>query len=549
MKTQSRIASSLTTLSPALALALCLSAQAATEHWLGAGADQNWTTAANWSSPQQSYFNDVDFYDFGGSASLTDFSVNNVFPSATGVAQCPIYMLRMYPTNRNFTTMINSGVALYTGAGTGDLYVGGDTITASRGVANLQETITFEGAGALLAITGTLHVGQGLTNTTQTVPASTNYVTLNMSGLDNFAMMPSISGGTQIQGITVGNTASGTAASRFLLCGQIRSYSQGAIYLAKTNIILLGNDMEIGAMNTYSNSMPCPVYLGISNSILVGNNGAANGLVTVGSRGNTNAFMTFNPAFLGGAAPPVASFASPPAINGGRVTTFYVCRSDGGVIPAYGYADFTGGHVTIMASTMQLGYAGNAGLNALGVLTLDNGIVNVNNVNVGNQTVSSGGAGAGIINLNTNSAYATNATLQVNNILTLGAVAGALTAGTAGTLNLNGATLLASAITNGGGASAVNMTNSVWGGISALSTSVTNMTVAAFNGGGATNIVNITAITPFLGGSGHPRGGYGAALLRHRQGDQRPHEQRRRAQQQVDQDCGCAAAWQHAFQP
>jgi hypothetical protein len=38
------------------------------------------------------------------------------------------------------------------------------------------------------------------------------------------------------------------------------------------------------------------------------------------------------------------------------------------------------------------------------------------------------------------------------------------------------------------------------------------------------------------------------ALLRHRQSDQRAHEQGRRAQQQVDQDGGCAATGQHALQ-
>ena len=489
-----------------LALALSLasnpSARAGTEHWTGAGADQNWTTSANWTgiSPASTYFNAVDFIDNGGTTTLSDFSVNNIFVSATGVSQCPIYMLRMYPTNRNFTTLISPGVALYTGAGTGDLYVGGDSVTATRGLPNLQETISFTGAGALLAITGPLRVGQGMSNAVQTVPSSTNYVMLNMSGLDNFVMMPSISGGTKFNGITVGNTANGTAGSRFLLCGQIQHYSQGAIYLAKTNIIVLGNDMEIGAMGVYSNSMPCPVYLGISNSVLVGNNGAANGLVTVGSRGNTNAFLTFNPAFLGGATPPVASFASPAAINGGRVTTFYVCRSDGGVIPAYGYADFTGGNVTIMASTMQVGYAGASGINALGVLTLDNGVINVNNVNIGNQTVTSGGKGVGIINVNTNSTYGTNATLLVNNILTLGAVTGTLTAGTAGTLNINGGTLTANIITNGGGTATVNMTNGTWN--TALNnTSMTNMIVTSFNGGGATNIINLTYITPLLGGT------------------------------------------------
>src|SRR5581483_3317346 len=153
---------------------------------------------------------------------------------------------------------------------------------------------------------------------------------------------------------------------------QIQHYSQGAIYLAKTNNIVLGNDMEIGAMSTYSNSMPCPVYLGLTNSIMVGNNGAGNDTVTIGSRGNTNAFMTFNPAFLGGANPLAVAYIGS-TVNGGRANNFYICNATGGAIPAYGYADFTGGNVTIKASTMQVGYAGNSGINALGVLTLDNG--------------------------------------------------------------------------------------------------------------------------------------------------------------------------------
>jgi autotransporter-associated beta strand protein len=475
----------------------CIPARAATEHWTAGGSDLFWSDASNWSSPQQSYFNNVDFIDNGGTLNLSDFSVNNIVDNTSATAQMPIYMLRMYPTNRNFTTQINSGIALYTGAGTGDLYVGGDTITASRGMANLQETITFQGAGALFAVTGTLHVGQGMTNTVQTTPPSTNYVTLNMSGLDTFVMAPSIAAGTTFNGVSVARTASGTAGSRFLLCGQIRSYSQAGIYLAKTNFITCGNDMELGAMGTYSNSMPCPLYLGMVNTVLVGNNGSANGLVTVGSRGNTNCFMVFNPAFLGGATPPSASFASPPSINGGRVTTFYVCRSDGGVIPAYGYADYSGGNVSIMASTMHLGYAGTNGLTARGVLTFDNGIVNVNNVNVGNQTVSAGGAGIGIINVKTNSTYGTNGTLIVNNVMTLGAVTGTLTAGTSGTLNLNGASLVANVITNNGGTATVNMTNSTWS-VTLTNATLTNMTLTAFNGGGATNVVNVGFITPSL---------------------------------------------------
>ncbi len=50
---------------------------------------------------------------------------------------------------------------------------------------------------------------------------------------------------------------------------------------------------------------------------------------------------------------------------------------------------------------MQLGQAGTAA--AQGVLTFDNGTIDVNNATVGNQGVGNGGAGVGIINLNSNS--------------------------------------------------------------------------------------------------------------------------------------------------
>lgn len=479
-------------------------ATAATVVWTGAGADSNWTTSGNWNSTSGTYFNDADFAEAGGHTNLSNYSVDNILNAQTGVAQMPIYMLRMYPTNRNFTTMIGSGQAIYTGAGAGDLYVGADTVTASYGYPNIQETITFVGTNALLAITGTLHLGQGL-DYAQTIPASTNYVTLNMSGLDNFVMMTNIAAGTVLQGITVANKASGsTANTRFLVCGQIHSYSQGAVYLAKTNIIDLGNDMEIGAMSTFSNSMPCPLYLGMVNSVLVGNAGAANGLVTIGSRGNTNAFVAFNPAFLGGANPPTASFASPSSINGGRVTTFYICLATGGVIPASGYANFSGGNVSAMVTTLQLGTSGTNGIGALGVLTYDNGVFNVNNALVGDQTVSyaasgtSGAPGVGIINLNTNSTYGANATLIVNNVLTLGAVTGTPTAGTAGTVNVAGGTLIANVITNNGASATVNMTNGTWQ-ISVTNAALTNMTVTSFNAGGPTNMIDVSFITPLLG--------------------------------------------------
>ena len=77
----------------------------------------------------------------------------------------------------------------------------------------------------------------------------------------------------------------------------------------------------------------------------------------------------------------------------------------------------------------------------------------MNNATIGNQEVSSGGTGVGIVNMGT------NATLTVNNTLTLAAVTGTLTPGTAGTINVKGGTLSAANIVNGGGSGAINVTN------------------------------------------------------------------------------------------
>jgi hypothetical protein len=69
-----------------------LSGYAATEQWIGVpgvSATTNWTDTANWTSPQQTYYNQVQFTGTGASTNSI-FSVNNVLDGATGVAQMPI---------------------------------------------------------------------------------------------------------------------------------------------------------------------------------------------------------------------------------------------------------------------------------------------------------------------------------------------------------------------------------------------------------------------------------------------------------------------------
>jgi len=473
-----------------LLLALCLaagSASAATEQWLGVpgtSASTNWTDTANWSPDvQQTYYNQVQFTGTGASAN-TDFSVNNVLDATTGAAQMPIWQLDFTPLNGNYTTLINPGVTLTTGAGNGTLTVGADILNnSSPAAADAFETITLTGEGGALNVGGNMYIGQG-----STAPGDAHNVTLDLSGLDNFT---------------------DTGGLIFVAGGNLQR-ANGTLYLAKNNQISLGNNFQI-SNQTYSNSLPCAVYLGQANTITLGN-----GDLTVAGTGTSTAgaWMKFNPAFVSSDSVPTASFNS--SRSDGRIANFNICNANGGsFISGYGLCDFTGGNVTMMVDSMQLGQAGTAGADALGVLTLDNGTVDANNAVIGKQSSTSGGAGAGIVNLNSNSVAGVNATLRVNGTLTLAAVTGTLTAGTAGTINVNGGALVANTITDGGGAGTINLADgamtltgvagTVAAPINSLTATnsvfnlslITNSIVAtSLKTGGTTNIINILSAPP-----------------------------------------------------
>lgn len=478
----------------ALSVLAAHSASAATEQWQGVphvSATTNWTDANNWTAPQQTYYNQVQFTGTGANAN-TDFSVNNVLDSVTGVAQVPIWELDYVPVNGNYTTLINPGVTLVLNAGRGYLLVGADELnTANPAPSNAVETITITGAGATLSMVGNLYVNQG-----SPAAGDAHNVTLDLSGLDNF----------------IDNGPSGGQNNEILVASSGAQRTHGTLYLARTNQITLGNDFLV-CNQTFSNSVPCAVYLGQANTILTGS-----GNLTIGGFGTTTvgAWMKFNPAFLGGTNPPTASLGG--TAGDGRIVNFWICNANGGPqVPGVALCDFTGGNVTLLARTMQLGQAGNAGVNALGTLTLDDGVVDVNNATIGAQEVSGGGTGAGVVNLNANTGLGTNATLRVNNTLTLAAVTGTLTAGTAGSININGGALVANNIVSGGGAARINVTNGSFAvtgtagsaaapltGISsanssinlAISRSSTNIVTTSLTTGGTSNVINITSVPP-----------------------------------------------------
>src|SRR5271170_2432694 len=92
---------------------LCLffskSAQAGNDYWLGnpnVTPTPNWSDINNWSSAQQTYYNEVEFTGVGTNVNA-NFAVNNVLDVTTGVAQMPIWELDYWNTNGNYTTLIN----------------------------------------------------------------------------------------------------------------------------------------------------------------------------------------------------------------------------------------------------------------------------------------------------------------------------------------------------------------------------------------------------------------------------------------------------------
>ena len=484
------------------------SGYAATEQWIsvpGVSATTNWTDAANWgnfsgfgsSTPPQTYFNQVQFTGTGANLNSV-FSINNVLDSATGVAQVPIWELDYTPTNGNYTTLINPGVTMTVGVGNhGFLTVGADQLSGSSPApANAMETIAFTGSGGTLQLAGTsanLWVGQG-----SPTPGDVHNVTLDLSGLDTFNDSAGAGSGNVIY-VAYGNQTANSFTPN----------ENGTLYLAKTNVISLGNDFQV--CNTPgTNSLTCEVYLGIYNYILTGTGNLVVGGPGTGSAG---AVMTFNPAFVGGASVPVAYLGG----NGadGRIVNFYIGNANGNSqVAGTAICDFTGGNVTVMAGTMQLGQGGNAGANSQGTLTFNIGNVNANNATIGNQEVSSGGTGVGIVNIGT------NATLTVNNTLTLAAVTGTLTPGSAATLNVNGGAVVANNIVSGGGVSTINLKNgaltlsgkagtvaapisTLTASNSALSfalasvSSSNDIVVTSLTTGGTTNIINITSAPAF----------------------------------------------------
>lgn len=396
-------------------------------------------------------------------------------------------------TNGYHTVLIDPGIQLEMIAasgtpGGGGLIVapanrnsGGNTGGNIVGTGPYTNYTTITGSGASFLVNGQFRVEGGAN------AVNNHYTILDMSGLDTFTA-----------------TSTTAASSRFQVVNGTQR-SQALVYLAKTNLINIYSDVTIGWMGgVYSNSLPIGLYLGQSNSITTGPNDNGNELV-IALQGVTNAFMKFNPAFLGGPTKPTVYISGNGAASGnggfptvsGMMAGAIIGRADTAKVPSFGVADFTGGTVTWNLGQLHLGRSGAAnGTNttAMGTLTFDSGTITVNDIWCGWQQADGAGAnganpGIGVINIGT------NATLQVNNTLRLAVVAGTPVAGSAGTVNVTGGTLAATVITNGGGTATINLTNSTLALTVAPGATYTNITAATITGG-TTNKIAITLLVP-----------------------------------------------------
>ena len=401
--------------------------------WTGEAGDGNWHTGSNWTnttagtsgSPPST--GDTAYFFDSSSSSLTVSSGQT------------IGALYFSATNTDYSVQINSPAYLEV-LGTLRLGTLQDPGTA------IQRTVTVSGNAISVSNTAAnLVLNQGQYS------ANGSHVTLNMAGLDLF--------NADINGLGIGSVNYENAVAQ---------RNAGTLYLAKTNLIVLRSSLSrdvcltnplvtnaievvyVGAGN-HAN-VRSYLYLGISNAIYVDN-------LCIGkskASAPAAATMKFNPNFVG--YQPVAYFRG---VGGDstRVTWWAVGDMAGygsSAQYAVGTNDFTGGYVDALVDIMSLGRdtsgsqtgTGSGRVNT-GTLIFDKGVIDVNLLIVGNQSLGTTG------NSTPNAGYVfiagPDALLRVNDELRMAATAIDSTSArnTYGLISVNAGTLCANTITVG----------------------------------------------------------------------------------------------------
>ena len=492
-----------------IALPLATTLRAAVATWTGAsGTDTNWSNGGNWSStPTAPGATDDVLFDVTGAVTPAG-TINNV---VDGSFAGSILSLQYGQTANTHTTLIEPGQTL-TVNGPGGLRVG----TTADPVAALTVNAAVTGTGGTLNVnnaTANIVINQG------TASVNGSAAVLDLSGLDTFS--------ANVNHLGLGTTT---------LPNPVAQRLSGVLYLARTNTISLTASASLPTYLATPGTVPAidmsynpgnpagvlsVLYLGQTNAFFV------DSLRVGGTKSSTTsgAVLKFNPAFTS----PVAFFRGIGGVNS-RVTWWAAGDMGTGVSSAQhaiGTNDFTGGYVDALVDTMSLGRdasgthtASGSGRINTGVLTFDNGIIDINNLLVGNQSLGSGTSVTpmiGYVNVN-----GPGATLVVNNTLTLGYTVQSSTAAqnTSGYLNVNGGTVLANNIAVGAQSlvNVINLANSATlvvtnkiaspaKGVSTLSMADStlvlnvdgnvNVTAGALATGGSANTIDLASVAVF----------------------------------------------------
>ncbi len=406
-------------------------AVADTNIWTGLGADQNWSTGANWTNATAGTSGTAP----GAADDVRFFESIATGPTVDGAFAGTIGSLWFNATTTDYGPSIATALSI---TGTNGLKMGTNAATAQ------SRTVTVSG-NILNAsnTTAVLSVSQG------SAAAGTIKATLNLAGLNLFnADLNAI-------GVGSGNYPS-IAGDRY----------SGDWYLARTNLVVLRYSQPLAsyaggtvasAVDMGHNTGNNPgtrnfLYLGVTNAFFVDS-------ISIGKTKASSAAscaMLFNPNFVGETL--VAYFRGA-AGDTSRVTWWSIGDMNNSASSAqvsYGTNDFTGGRVDALVDTMSLGRdctpshtaTGSQRYNIGGLIFTD-GTIDVNTLYVGNQILgpsSSTTPNHGYVTVN-----GATATLIVNSNLVLARTTQSSTAAqqTFGRVTVNSGTLQANNISVG----------------------------------------------------------------------------------------------------
>ncbi len=408
--------------------------------WSGGGADQNWSTAANWTGGTPGPGSSATFASPGGTSTRV---TNNIVSTNVTIATLT------YATNTAgfHTTLISNGVTLTVSNGatttTSIMQVGGGFQTSPiDNTFNGFVTNTITGIGGTLLIMGNDPRSGGAANNWNfqvrqcANPSAPYQTTLDMSGLGTFSAI-------------VGKFYLAQGGS-----GAFQSNVSAQVFLARTNSLTLlrfGNagQFEVGDSSGGAFTLPgSALYLGITNALFIDT-------ARIGKQKATNNLIAFNPTFTNGLTP-VTYLRGTNATPGNRLNLWTVGDADTDtVVPikSQGATDFSGGRLDALIGQMIIGRnstsASDTGF-AQGAFIFTAGALDVTNLQVGVQRAASAAPATGSMIING------SASLSSANIVLAQAFAGGTPSLVTGNLNVTNGTVRGN-ITAGGGNSIVNL--------------------------------------------------------------------------------------------